>query len=105
MEIVKNEKFEELLENEAYDLNLGTLKVGANIEETLKLVGENLTHISITKSCGCTMPKVIIASDGITINISYDSNKIGIINQWVKERYLDNGTQKEIRINLKGEIV
>ena len=104
MELIKNQKLEEIVKNEGYNLNLGVIQKGTNINETIKLQGLGLVHMSISKSCGCTMPTVTTASDGITINITYDNNKVGIINQWVKERYIENGVQKMLTINLKGEI-
>lgn len=104
MKLGLTSKIEEIEKDKEYKLNLGTLKKGTEISEKIQILGEDIAHLAITKSCGCTMPSVQILPDGVEITISYDNNKVGIINQWVLERYLENGEQKTLKINLSGQI-
>ena len=51
------------------------------------------------------MPSIEVIDKGLILTITYDSNKVGTINQNIKERVvLEDGTQKLIVFNLKGSI-
>ena len=104
MEITSNSPFlQEIEKNQAYNINYGTLKKGANTRVDITI--KNVSHLTVNKSCGCTMPSVEVIDNGLILTITYDSNKVGTINQNVKERaVLEDGTQKLIVFNLKGSI-
>jgi hypothetical protein len=92
-------------ENENYDINFGTIKKGTDTKVVIKF--NEVNHLSVTKSCGCTMPTIeLLPEGGFTLTIEYDNQKIGVISQAVWERVLNNkNEQKLITFNLKGTIV
>lgn len=103
MIITGSPQLKEVVKNQEYNIDYGNLKIGDGTQINVSI--KDVEHLSISKTCGCTTPKVEIAPDGINISISYDSQKLGVINQRVTERCLDkSGTQKTITFNLKGNI-
>jgi hypothetical protein len=104
MRVLGSSRLVEIHKDIEFDINFGEVKKGSDISEKIILEGDDLAHLAISKSCGCTMPSVQILVNGVEITIAYDSNKVGVINQWVNERYLEDGVQKNIKINLKGEV-
>lgn len=104
MRVLASNKLVEINKDVEFELNFGQVKKGSELSEKIILEGDDLAHLGISKSCGCTMPSVQILVNGVEITIAYDSNKVGTINQWVNERYLEDGVQKNIKINLKGTI-
>jgi hypothetical protein len=104
MRVLGSSRLVEVSKDTEFDINFGEIKKGSDISEKIILEGDDLAHLAISKSCGCTMPSVQILVNGVEITIAYDSNKVGVINQWVNERYLEDGVQKNIKINLKGVI-
>ena len=104
MRVLGSSRLVEVSKDTEFDINFGEIKKGSDISEKIILEGDDLAHLAISKSCGCTMPSVQILVNGVEITIAYDSNKVGVINQWVNERYLEDGVQKNIKVNLKGVI-
>jgi len=93
------------VENESYDINFGTIKKGADTKVVIKF--SDVNHLSVTKSCGCTMPTIaLLPEGGFNLIIEYDNQKIGVISQVVLERVVDNkNEQKVVTFHLKGTIV
>lgn len=106
MKIVSDNRLKEKIKNQSYDINFGFVKKGE--EAKISITIENATHFKTTKTCGCTSPVIQTRVDGhFDLQISYDSNKMGSINQTVVEFLTNNETKKEeqIRFNLTGNIV
>ena len=105
MKIESNKKLKENVENADYDINYGTIKAGSDTKVVIKITGVN--HFSVNKSCGCTMPTIeLLPEGGFNLIVSYDNQKLGVINQAIWERVVDeNNNQKLITFNLKGTIV
>lgn len=104
MKIESNNPILEKVNDLTYNINYGVLKKGSDTEVILKF--EGVSHVSVTKTCQCTMPTIIILPEGgFNIIIKYDSNKIGTINQSVFERVInEKKEQSVITFNLKGII-
>lgn len=104
MTITGSPQLKEVVKNQEYDINYGEIKHGGNTLVNIE-IRDVEQHVSISKTCGCTMPTVEIHKDWIAIAIAYDNTKIGIINQRVTERCVGkDGVQKVIVFNLKGNI-
>jgi hypothetical protein len=104
MKITGSQQLKEVIKNQEYDIDYGTIKYGSNTLVNIKL--EGVQHVSVSKTCGCTTPTVEIQPDAVMIAVSYDNKKLGTINQRVTERCTDStGTQKIINFNLKGNII
>ena len=105
MKIESQFKLIQNVENENYDINFGTIKKGSNTKVEIKF--SDVNHLNVTKSCGCTMPEVVLLPEGgFSLFITYDNQKIGVISQFVLERVLNsNNEQKLITFNLKGTII
>lgn len=104
MEIKSAFNLTEVVKDSIYEINYGTLKKGSNTLVSILITG--VEHVSVSKSCGCTAPTVEILTDGLRLDIQYDSNKMGVINQQVVERVMDKEkNQKTITFKLKGAIV
>ena len=105
MKIESQFKLVQNVENEDYDINFGTIKKGTDTKVVIKF--SDVNHLSVTKSCGCTMPTIELLSEGgFTLTIEYDNQKIGVISQVVLERVVNNkNEQKVITFHLKGTIV
>lgn len=100
----KSPRLQVIEENQGYNINYGSIKKGSDTK--VEILIEDIDHLSVSKSCGCTAPTVEILNNGIILKIVYDNKKVGTINQWVKERVkLKSGEQKIIQFNLKGQIV
>jgi hypothetical protein len=93
------------VENESYDINFGTIKKGADTKVVIKF--SDVNHLSVTKSCGCTMPTItLLPEGGFNLIIEYDNQKIGVISQVVLETVVNNkNEQKVVTFHLKGTIV
>ena len=103
MIITGSPQLKEVVKNQEYNIEYGTLKKGDGTQINIKITG--VTHLSISKTCGCTTPNVEIGVNEINISINYDNTKLGSINQRVTERCTDkSGSQKTIIFNLKGNI-
>lgn len=103
MIITGSSQLKEIVKNQEYNVEYGTLQRGDNTQVIVKIT--DVEHISISATCGCTLPSVEIVIDGINVSISYDNQKIGVINQRITEIYKDkSGIQKTIIFNLKGNI-
>jgi hypothetical protein len=104
MKITGSQQLKEVIKNQEYNIDYGTIKHGSNTLVNIKL--EGVQHVSVSKTCGCTTPTVEIQPDAVMIAVSYDNKKLGTINQRVTERCTDStGTQKTINFNLKGNII
>lgn len=104
MTITGSQQLKEVVKNQEYNIEYGTIKYGENTLVNIKL--EGVQHISVSKTCGCTTPTIEIQPDGVLVTVSYDNTKLGTINQRVTERCTDStGTQKTINFNLKGNII
>ena len=90
-------------ENEAYTIQYGSLRKGSNTNVEIFITGAS--HLSASKTCQCTQPTIEILPDSIKLTIKYDSNKVGTINQQVKEKVQVGEEQKTIIFNLKGQII
>lgn len=103
MIITGSTQLKEIVKNQEYNIEYGTLKRGDGTQINIKI--KDVQHLSISKTCGCTTPTVEIGVDEVNISIAYDNQKIGTINQRVTERCSDkSGSQKTIVFNLKGNI-
>lgn len=103
MIITGSPQLKEVVKNQEYNIEYGTIKHGDNTLVNIKI--ENIEHISVSKTCGCTLPVVNKIEDGISLAISYDNTTLGTINQRVTERCMGkDGGQKTIIFNLKGNI-
>jgi hypothetical protein len=105
MKIESQFKLVQNVENEDYDINFGTIKKGTDTKVVIKF--SDVNHLSVTKSCGCTMPTIeLLPEGGFTLTIEYDNQKVGVISQVVLERVGTNkNEQKVITFHLKGTIV
>ncbi len=99
--MVKSESpyFKEGNNKNKYVIEYGTLKKGANSQ--VRVDFEGINFMTFNKSCSCTNPEISPKENGFTALISYNTNKIGTINQWVKF----NTSLGEIKIDLKGQVV
>jgi|688.fasta_scaffold333631_2 hypothetical protein len=104
MKIESNKTILEKINDLNYNINYGPLKKGSDTEIIIKV--EGVSHVSITKTCQCTMPIItLLPEGGFSITIKYDPNKVGTINQSVFERVVDEkNEQSVITFNLKGLI-
>lgn len=103
MEIKGTNQLKEVVKNQEYIIDYGTIEQGDNTTVTIDIL--DVEHLSISKSCGCTQPTVDIRPEGIQIKVYYDNTKLGAINQRVTERCTEkSGEQKTIIFNLKGNI-
>lgn len=96
--------FREKEANKTYEIDFGTLKKGT--DTAVRILFEDVHHLDVKKSCGCTAPSIEILSDSsFNLIIQYDKNKTGTINQWVKEKVLTSTKDEiEVKIELKGKI-
>lgn len=86
------------VEEDKYILDIGQRDYKENIEIELELNVDNI-H-SLQSSCGCTTPK-LISKNPFKVMVTYDSNRVGTINQWVKIR---TSVTKVIKITLTGNV-
>lgn len=85
--------------NEHYELDYGQIKRGADTKVDFDFYG---THfLNYTKSCSCTEPLITNKEGYFTAIVSYDSNKIGTINQYV----IINTTDGSVKIDVKGQVI
>lgn len=105
MKIESTFNLKENTENLDYDINYGVIKKGSNTKVVIKF--SDVNHMTVTKSCGCTMPKIeLLPEGGFNLIIEYDNQKVGVISQAVWERVVDEkNEQRLITFNLKGTIV
>lgn len=104
IKITSNSSYlKEVEQGKSYLIQYGTLRKGQDTIVDIFITGAD--HLSHQKSCGCTTPSVEIQDGGFKLTIKYDNAKIGSINQFVKERVSINGEVKEIRFDLRGQIV
>lgn len=104
MKITGSPQLKEVVKNQEYNIEYGTIKYGDNTLVNIKI--ENAEHVSVSRTCGCTTPTVELQPNGVMIAVSYDNKKLGTINQRVTERCTDStGTQKIVVFNLKGNII
>jgi hypothetical protein len=102
MYITGDSRVKEVVENISYTIQYGTLKRGGDTKVFITI--HDVQHLSTTKTCGCTLPEVTNNNGNVEIMIGYDNKKIGVINQRVIEKVLDNGVEKNIVFNLTGTI-
>jgi hypothetical protein len=105
MKIRSNKPILEKVNDFNYNINYGSLKKGSDTEIIINF--QEVSHVSVTKTCQCTMPIItLLPEEGFNVIISYDSNKVGNINQSVYERVVnDKNEQILITFNLKGLIL
>lgn len=105
MKITSNFNLKENVENQDYEINYGTIKKGSDTKVIVTF--SDVSHIVVTKSCGCTMPKIeLLPEGGFNLIIEYDNQKVGVISQAVWESTLNNrGEQVVTTFHLKGTIV
>jgi hypothetical protein len=105
MQITSKKNLQEVVKNEVYDINFGTIKKGSDTEVIINF--QDVNHVSVSKSCGCTMPTIeLLPEGGFNLKIIYDNNKIGVINQFVIEKVVNTEKkQLSITFNLKGTIL
>ena len=105
MQITSKKNLQEIVKESVYDMHFGTLKKGSDTEFIINFKGAN--HLSVSKSCGCTMPTIeLLPEGGFNLKVVYDKNKVGVINQYILEKVV-NTENKEVTItfNLKGTII
>ena len=105
MKIESEFKLKQNLENIDYDIDFGTINRGADTKVIIKFT--DVSHISLRKSCGCTMPKIeLLPEGGFNLIVEYDNQRLGVISQAVWETVIDeHKEQRLITFNLKGKIV
>lgn len=105
MKIESKSNLVENLKNQDYTINLGSLLRGSKAEA--EILFSNVSHLTVSKTCGCTMPRIELLPDGgFKMYINYDSQKVGTISQKVYERVIDeNAKEHLITFNLKGQII
>lgn len=105
MKITSNFNLTKVVENEIYDIDYGNLAKGSHTKVEVKF--EDVDHLVVRASCGCTTPEIILLPEGgFSLIVSYDSNKVGVINQSVVERVLDkNKKELVVTFRLRGTIV
>lgn len=105
MQITSKKNLQEVVKNEVYDINFGTISKGSDTEIIINF--KDVSHVAVAKSCGCTMPTIeLLPEGGFNLKITYDNNKIGVINQFVVETVIDTeNKQSQITFNLKGTIL
>lgn len=104
MQITSNKNILEKVNDFTYNINYGTLAYGSDTDLTINF--KDVEHVSVTKTCQCTMPTIVLLPEGgFDMKVSYDSKKIGVINQSIYERVLnDKKEQVLVTFNLKGLI-
>lgn len=104
MKITSDKQILEKINDLTYNINFGALKSGSDTSISINF--EDVSHISVTKTCGCTMPTILLLPQGgFDLSIKYDSKKIGVINQSVFEKVVNNKNEQiTISFNLKGII-
>jgi hypothetical protein len=104
MKIESNKPILEKVNDFNYNINYGALQKGSDTEVIINF--KEVSHVSVTKTCQCTMPIItLLPEGGFNVTISYDSNKVGNINQSVFERVVDDKNEQTlITFNLKGLI-
>lgn len=104
MEITSNKNILEKVNDFTYNINYGTIAYGSSTDLIINF--KDVEHVSMTKSCQCTMPTIVLLPEGgFNMVVSYDSKKIGVINQSIYERMLNKeGEQVLVTFNLKGLI-
>lgn len=105
MQITSKRNLQEVVKNEVYNIDFGTIKKGSDTEVIISF--KDVNHVAVSKSCGCTMPTIeLLPEGGFNLRIVYDNNKIGVINQYVIEKVLNaENKQLSITFNLKGTIL
>jgi hypothetical protein len=105
MQITSKKNLLEVVKNEVYDINFGTIKKGSDTEVIINF--KDVNHINVSKSCGCTMPTIeLLPEGGFNLKIVYDNKKVGVINQFVIEKVVNTENQQlSITFNLKGTIL
>lgn len=105
MEIKSNKPILEKVNDHNYNINYGTMKKGSDTQVIINISG--VTHLSVSKTCQCTMPTIVLLPDGsFDMIVSYDKEKVGTINQAIYER-VENEKKEQVLItfNLKGLII
>lgn len=104
MQITSDKNILEKINDFNYNINYGTLVSGSETDLVINFKG--VEHISVTKTCQCTMPTIVILPEGgFNMKVSYNSKKVGVINQSIYERVLnDKKEQVLVTFNLKGLI-
>lgn len=102
MEITSDKKILEKINDSTYDINYGNISKGSNTDVVINF--KDVSHVSFTKTCQCTTPVItILPEGGFNMKVSYDSTKVGAINQRVYERVMNQKNEHiVININLKG---
>jgi hypothetical protein len=105
MQITSSKNLQEVVKNEVYNIDFGTIKKGSDTEVVINF--QDVNHAAVSKSCGCTMPTVeLLPQGGFNLKIVYDNKKIGVINQHVIEKVITTeNKQLTITFNLKGTIL
>ena len=86
-------------EKRFYEVNYGVMKRGTDTRVDFDFYD---THfLNYTKSCSCTEPTITNKEGYFTVTVSYDSNKIGTINQYV----MINTTDGSVKIDVKGQVI
>lgn len=95
----------EKVKDENYDINYGVIKKGSDTKVVIKF--SDVSHLSVSKTCGCTMPTIeLLPEGGFNMFIEYDNKKVGVISQAVYEKVInDKNEEKLITFNLKGTII
>lgn len=93
---IKSPIVTEKIKNQNYIINYGTIKKGS--KTNIEFIFTDCVYHTHTKTCGCTHPSITITNDGFDLSVSYDSNKVGTINQSTTIT-TDKG---KVKIELKG---
>jgi len=91
--------FKQKKENQHYEISYGTIKKGS--DSKVKVLFKDTAFLTNNRSCSCTEPTIELLGEDFEVNISYNTNKVGTINQWVKIKT----TKGEVKIDLKGQVV
>jgi hypothetical protein len=89
-----------------YIFDYGLLKKGDNTDININISdGYNISNIQVTSSCGCTVPKILIADKkNFNLEISYNSNLLGHFYKKITAKFKSENQLKSVIINIKGVV-
>ncbi len=86
-----------------YSVNFAVYgKINKSLETHIK--NKNIDGLQIKSSCGCTTANPKHTSEGISLEVNYDTTRLGSFNKNVIMRYNIEGEQKQTTINIKGNV-
>ena len=91
-------------EGDTIVLDYGVIKYASNSSVNLQLITEKYTSHTVTKQCGCTVPKLKENDRGYILNITYDTKRLGTFEKNVNIQFINNNNNKLERENLTVKI-